>query len=147
LELEVLANLANADGKFSLAGVVPSKHTDYRARFAGDASSGLPASTSIAKRVSVKAQVSLSTATTNLKLGKSRAVSGSVSPAHAGSVKVAIKRNGALLTTKTLTLSGSKYSFTYKPTRTGTYSFSASFGGDTDHLGNTSVARSFKVVK
>ncbi len=137
----------DADGNFSLAGVVPSKHTDYRARFAGEDSSGLPPSTSTARRVSVKAQVSLSTATTNLKLGKSRAVSGSVAPAHAGSVKLTIKRNGALLATKTLTLSGSKYSFTYKPTRTGTYSFSASFGGDTDHLANTSVARSFKVVK
>ncbi len=97
--------------------------------------------------MSVKALVSLSTATTNLKLGKSRAVSGSVGPAHTGSVKVAIKRNEALLTTKTLTLSSSKYGFTYKPTSTGTYTFSASFGGDTDHLGNTSVARSFKVVK
>ncbi|MDP9486294.1 MAG: S8 family serine peptidase [Actinomycetota bacterium] len=141
------ARTTDADGKFSLAGVVPSKHTDYRARFAGEESSGLPASTSIARRVSVKALVSLSTATTNLKLGKSRAVSGSVGPAHTGSVKVAIKRNGALLTTKTLTLSSSKYGFTYKPTSTGTYTFSASFGGDTDHLGNTSVARSFKVVK
>ena len=137
----------DADGKFSLAGVVPQKHNDYRARFAGEESSGLPPSTSTAKRVSVKVRVSLSTATTNLKLGKSRAISGSVGPAHAGSVKVAIKRNGALLTTKTLTLSSSKYGLTYKPPSTGTYTFSTSFGGDTDHLGNTSVARSFKVVK
>jgi len=137
----------DADGNFSLAGVVPSKHTDYRARFAGEESSGLPSSTSTARRVSVKVMVSLGTATTNLKLGKSRAVSGSVGPAHAGSVELTIKRNGALLTTKTLTLSSSKYGFTYKPTRTGTYSFSASFGGDTDHLGNTSPARSFKVVR
>ena len=137
----------DADGNFSLAGVVPNRHTDYRARFAGEESSGLPPSTSTAARVEVKVLVSLSTATTNLKLGKSRAVSGSVNPAHAGSVKLTIKRNGALLTTKTLTLSSSKYAFTYKPTRTGTYSFSASFGGDTDHLGNTSPTRSFKVVK
>ncbi|PLS85717.1 MAG: hypothetical protein CYG60_11095, partial [Actinobacteria bacterium] len=125
----------------------PSKHTDYRARFAGDAASGLPPSTSADRRVSSKALVSLSTATTNLKLGRSRAVSGSVTPAHAGSVKLTIKRNGVLLTTKTLTLSSSKYGFTYKPTSTGTYSFSASFGGDTDHLANTSPTRSFKVVK
>jgi subtilisin family serine protease len=137
----------DADGNFSLAGIVPSRHTDYRARFAGEESSGLPPAASTARRVSVKALVSLSTAATNLKLGKRRAVSGSVGPAHAGSVKLTIRRNGALLTTKTLTLSSSKYSFTYKPTRTGTYSFSASFGGDTDHLGNTSVARSFKAVK
>lgn len=137
----------DADGNFSLAGVVPSRHTDYRARFAGEESAGLPPATSTARRVNVKVRVSLSTATTNLKLGRSRTVSGSVGPAHAGSVKLTIKRNGALLATKTLTLASSKYSFTYKPTRAGTYSFSARFGGDTDHLANTSVARSFKVVK
>ena len=140
----------DADGDFSLAGVAPTTHTDYRARFEGEGSllsAGLPPATSLVRRVNVKALVSLSTATSNLKLGKSRAVSGSVNPGHAGSIEVTIRRNGALLTTKTLTLSGSKYGFSYKPPSTGTYSFFASFGGDTDHLGNTSVVRSFKVVK
>jgi thermitase len=148
----------DADGNFSLAGVTPTTNTDYRARFAGEEASGLPPATSIDRRVNVtlatqspaaqaQALVSLSTAKTNLKLGKSRAISGSVNPAHTGSVKLTIKRNGKQITTKTLTLRSSKYSFTYKPTRTGTYSFSARFGGDADHLANTSVARSFKVVK
>jgi thermitase len=137
----------DADGKFSSAGVVPSKHTDYRARFAGEESSGLPPSASTARHVSVKALVSQSTATTDLKLGRGRTIYGAVTPAHAGSVKLTIRRNGSVVSTRSLTLSSSRYGFVYKPPSTGTYSFSASFGGDTDHLGNTSAARSFKVVK
>ncbi len=137
----------DTNGNFSLAGVKPSKNTDYQARFAAESSSGLPAATSTTTRVDVKALVSLSTSTTNLKLGKSRTISGAVSPAHTGSVTLTIKRDGAVLTTKTLTLSSSKYSFTYKPPSVGTYSFSASFGSDTDHLGNTSMERSFKVIR
>jgi thermitase len=137
----------DTDGNFSLAGVIPDKNTDYQARFAGEESSGLPSSTSTARRVEVKVLVSLSMDTTNLKLGRSRTISGAVSPTHIGSVKLTIKRNGALLTTQTVTLSSSKYSFTYKPPSTGTYAVSASFDSDADHLGSTSVERSFKVGK
>ncbi|MDP9438521.1 MAG: S8 family serine peptidase, partial [Actinomycetota bacterium] len=114
----------DADGKFSLAGVVPTKHTDYRARFAGEGSSGLPPSTSTARRVNVKALVSQSTTTTNLKLGRGRTIYGAVTPAHAGSVKLTIRRNGSVVSTRSLTLSSSRYGFVYKPPSTGTYSFS-----------------------
>ncbi len=140
----------DADGNFSLAGVTPATNTDYRARFAGEGSllsSGLPPSTSLERRVNVKVLVSLGTATANLKLGQSQTISGSVSPAHTGSVKLIIDRNGRWLTTKTVALTSTGYSFSYKPTRTGTYAVYASFGSDTDHLGSTSVQRTFKVVK
>ncbi len=136
----------DADGNFSLAGVVPQKHTDYRARFAGDAASGLPASASGEVRVNVRAVVSLNTATTDLKLGYSRTISGAVAPAHAGTVTLTIRRDGAVLATKTLTLSSSKYSFNYKPPSRGTYSFTATFAGDTDHLGATSISKGFRVI-
>ncbi len=136
----------DADGNFSLAGVKPTKHTDYRARFAGDAASGLPASASGEVRVNVRAVVSLNTATTDLKLGYSRTISGAVAPAHAGTVTLTIRRDGAVLATKTLTLSSSKYSFNYKPPSRGTYSFTATFAGDTDHLGATSISKGFRVI-
>ncbi|MDP9437520.1 MAG: Ig-like domain-containing protein, partial [Actinomycetota bacterium] len=98
-------------------------------------------------RASVKALVSQSTAITNLKLGRGRTIYGSVTPAHAGSVKLTIRRNAVVVSTKSLTLSSSRYSFVYKPPSTGTYSFVVSYAGDVDYLGNTSPTKSFKVVK
>jgi hypothetical protein len=89
----------------------------------------------------------LETATTNLKLGGTLNISGSVSPAHTGSVKLIIERNGRRLTTKTVTLTSTGYSFSYKPPRTGTYKVSVSVGNDVDHIGSTSAKRNFKVVK
>jgi hypothetical protein len=62
-------------------------------------------------------------------------------------VKLTIERDGRLLTTKTVPLTDTGYRFSYKPSRAGTYTVSASFGSDTDHLGSTSVQRTFKVVK
>jgi hypothetical protein len=135
------------DGNFSLAGVTPTTNTDYRARFAGEESAGLPAATSLSRRVNVKVLVSLSTATNKLKLGDRETISGSVRPIHTGSVKLTIQRNGRRLTTKTVPLTSAKYSFNYKPTRVGTYAVFARFGSDTDHLGSTSVKRTFSVVK
>ena len=137
----------DADGNFSLAGVSPTADTDYRARFAGEQSAGLPSTTSLDRRVNVKVVVSLSTTRANLELGDSKTISGSVSPAHTGSLKLTIERNGRRLTTRTVPLASTGYSFTYKPTRTGTYAVFARFGSDTDHLGSTSMKRSFKVVK
>jgi hypothetical protein len=137
----------DADGNFSLAGVKVEKNTDYRARFAGEASTGLLPATSLNRRVNVEVLVSLSTARNKLKLGRSQAISGSVSPAHTGSVKLIIERNGRRLATRTVSLTNTGYSFTYKPTRTGTYAVFARYGGDSDHLGGTSEKRTFKVIK
>ena len=46
--------ITDASGYFSLAGVTPATGTDYRARFAGEESAGLPAATSLERRVHVK---------------------------------------------------------------------------------------------
>jgi thermitase len=139
--------VTDADGNFSLAGVTPVVNTDYRARFTGEGSTGLPTSTSEARRVNVKALVSLSTTTTSLELGDSLTISGSVTPAHTGSVKVIIERNGERISTKTVPLTAAGYSFSYRPQRTGSFTFSASVGSDSDHLGGTSAKRTVKVVK
>ena len=134
------------NGYYSKSGLVPRKNTDYRVRFVGEEASGLKSSVAV-RRASVRALVSQSTATTGLKLGQSRTIYGAVTPAHAGSVKLTVRRNGVVISTRSLTLSSSRYRFAYKPPSIGTYSFSVTFAGDTDHLGNTSPTRSFKVVK
>ena len=138
------------DGDFSLAGVSPVVGTDYRARFEGDGSllaSGLPPATSLDRRVNVRVLVSLNIDANRVRLGRSTVLTGTVNPAHTGSVKLAVERNGRYLTTKIVSLDGTGYRLSYKPKKAGTYSVSARFGGDNDHLGNTSVARTFKVVE
>lgn len=136
------------DGTFALGGVRPSKHTYYRAVFRGNRSDGLSSSRSVARRVLVKVAVSLYTPKRDLKLGRARTISGSVTPKHDGSVTVAIKRNGSLIARKRAALnSNSRYSFRYKPGRPGKYAFFATYPKHTDHLGNRSRVKSFRVVR
>ncbi len=137
-----------ADGTFRLSGAKPAKHTDYRALFPGNNTQRLAKSASAAKRVNVRAIVTLATATTKLQLGKSRAVSGAVRPYHGGgAVTVFIKRNGDIIDKRKIGLSDSRYRFIYKPERTGTYAFFATYPKHTDHLGDRSPQKKFKVVK
>ncbi|QIN79372.1 hypothetical protein GBA65_13580 [Rubrobacter marinus] len=136
-----------AGGAYSFAGIVPKKNTDYRVRFAGDARVGFQASQSPVKRIQVKALVSNTTAITNLKLGQSRTLTGTVTPNVAGSVKVTIKRNGAVISTRSVALSASRYSFAYKPPSVGSYSVSVNFAGNADYAPNTSPPRTFTVVR
>ena len=86
-------------------------------------------------------------AISNLRLGQTQTVSGSVDPAHTGSVRLTIERNGRRLNTKTVPLTSTGYSFSYTPARTGSYAIFARIGSDTDHLGSTSVKSTFKVVR
>lgn len=139
--------ITEADGTFSVSGVKPNKNTDYRASFVGSEAEGLEPSTSSARRVNVRVKVGLNVAGTDLKLGRSRTVSGAMSPSHSGSVKLVIKRNGEKISTKSLSLSDSRYSFTYKPPRPGRYAFFTVFRKDTDHLGNRSRQKDFRVVR
>lgn len=134
----------NAQGSFSFAGVKPLKKTEYRVSFAGDA--GLRSTASVTN-VRVKALVSLNAATQGLKLGKSRTISGAVAPAHTGTVKLTIKRNGKQVLSKSLPLKSSRYSYSYKPRAAGSYSVVASFAGDADHLGGGSPVKIFKVTR
>jgi hypothetical protein len=75
----------SADGSYRLSGVKPGEHTDYRARFAGDDSRSLASSSSLNGRINVNVRVSNNTPQKNLELGRKRAISGAVSPSHAGS--------------------------------------------------------------
>lgn len=136
------------DGTYTFSGVRPDKNTYYRTVFSGTRADKLQASTSTARRVLVKVRVSLYTLSTNLKLGRTRTVSGSVTPKHGNSVTVTIKRNGSVIARKKATLnSNSRYSFKYKPGRPGTYAFFATYPKHADHLGNRSPQKSFKVIR
>lgn len=145
----------DADGNFSLANVKPAKTTDYRAVFAGAPGSGLVGSTSVVKQVVVQAApapakaastVSLNAGAPTAKLGQSRVISGAVGPAHAGSVKLTIRKPGADVV-RNLPLKGSRYSFTYKPPVAGAYSAQVNFAGDGDHLASASPVRRFNVTR
>lgn len=139
----------SADGSYRLSGVKPGEHTDYRARFAGEEARRLASSSSPNSRVSVRVRVSNGTSQKNLKLGRRRALSGAVSPSHAGSaVKITIKRNGEVINRRTVALDRySRYRTTFKPGRPGRYAMFAVFSKDADHLGNRSPERSFRVVR
>jgi hypothetical protein len=127
--------------------VAAAKHTDYRVRFAGDG--GARPATSAVKRVNVRVSVSNGTATGKLKLGGRRTISGTVAPNHAGKkVAVTIKKGKTTVATRSPTLSSSSgYATSFRPTSTGTYTVTASFAGDADHLGGTSPAESFRVFR
>ncbi len=136
----------NPDGSFTLA-VKPSKNTYYRAVFSGNSALGLESSSSTATQVKVKVSVTENLSASSITLGKSLTISGAVSPSQTGSVKLSIKRNGKLLATRSIALSNSKYSYTYKPPSTGTYSVVASYAGSTTNLGNSSPSKSFTVAR
>ncbi|HEX2728780.1 MAG TPA: Ig-like domain repeat protein, partial [Rubrobacteraceae bacterium] len=135
------------DGTFTLSGVKPSKNTDYQAEFVGDAAANLQPATSPIKRVNVKVLVSENVSTSSLKLGQSVTISGAVTPSRSGPVKLTIKRGTRTVATRNVSLSNSRYRLTYKPPSAGSYSVIASFAGDADYQGNTSPARSFRVIR
>ncbi|QIN81373.1 hypothetical protein GBA63_01090 [Rubrobacter tropicus] len=137
----------DANGKFMFSGIKPPKNTDYRVVFAGETSTGLKPSEATVP-VKVRAAVSVTTAGADLKLGRSRPISGSVAPAHAGAVKLLIKRNGTALPSKTLRLDAdSRFTYTYKPNSPGFYTVQATFAGDADHLAGSSATKSFQVIR
>ncbi|MCV5527012.1 hypothetical protein OFN18_33635, partial [Escherichia coli] len=80
--------------------------TEYRVRFAGAPGAGLAATQAIAP-VKVKALVSANVAKPLFKLGGAQRISGAVSPAHAGKVKLTIKRGAKVVAAKNATLRGS----------------------------------------
>lgn len=132
-------------GTYSFSGVTPQKHTDYRVRFSEEV--GYQSAASPVKRVNAQVSVEANVSSINIRLGRSLNVSGKVGLAHAGKkVKVEIRRNGALISSKMVALNASsRYSFTYKPPTAARYSVIARFADDADHLGNSSPARTFRV--
>lgn len=134
------------DGAFSLSNVKLTQNTEYRARFAGQPEAGLAPSTSAPRMVSVRALVTLNASTTILKVGQGLTLSGAVIPRHAGTVELTIKRNGAPVAKRYAPLSNGVYRLLYAPPAAGSYSVVAGFGGDADHAGGVSAARSFRVT-
>ena len=148
----------NATGNYYFTGVKPAKNTDFRVRFAGDAAAGLQPTASAVRRVNVKVVVSANVSATSVTAGQRVRISGAVSPVHAGSVKLTVTSNGRTVTetsistsqsqlTTTPTLFDSNYALTYKPTTPGTHQVLVSFAGDADHLGNSSVIKTFQVTQ
>lgn len=133
------------DGRFKLT-LKPAENTYYRAIYAGNKTLKLGASASSAKPVNVKVRVSENLSASSVKLGKSITISGAISPSHKGYVKLAMRRNGTLFATKKVPLNSSRYSYSYKPPKTGSYAVVASYARDADHLGNSSPSKSFKAV-
>lgn len=136
-----------SDGTFGLSGVKPDRNTDYRARFAGSEAGRLAAATSESRKVNVRVRVSLGVSSGDLKLGRSRVVSGAVTPTHGGSVRMVVQRNGNVVERRNVRLNDSRYRFTYKPERPGRYSFRATYPADDDHLGAASPTKGFRVVR
>lgn len=132
-------------GTYGLAGVSPRKHTDYRARYAGDPDT--EPSMSPVLRTNVRVKVSLAVLGRDLKLGRSRVISGSVRPAHNGTVRLVIRRNGTVIARQTLPLTDSRYRFSYQPPRRGTYRFTTLRYADEDHLNGRSRTKGFRVVR
>lgn len=137
-----------SDGAFSHSYSYPDRHSDYRARFAGEQDTGFEPSTSSVAAVNVRVGVTLSVSAANLKLGRARGISGYVSPNHAGdTVIVLVKRGSDTITRKTLTLDAdSRYRWIYKPSKAGNYRFAVTYAGDPDHFGNTSPSKGYKVL-
>lgn len=126
----------------------PAKRTYYRARFVGDESNGLQPSISPAERVNVRARVTINMSQKNLKLSGRRGMSGRVLPTHSSYVRLAIKRNGDVISRRKVNLDrDGRYRFVYRPSRPGDYRFYAIFSSDRDHLGNRSPQKGFRVVR
>jgi dipeptidyl aminopeptidase/acylaminoacyl peptidase len=136
------------DGFFSFEKVQPQANTNYQVRFAGDLGAGLEPAMSPIKPVNVRVLVSLDLSTGKVNLGNSLTMSGEVQPSHGGEVTLTIKRDGEKVATKRVGIDeDSRYSLTYEPRRSGSYSVVARFPGDDDHVGNTSPRRSISVVR
>lgn len=129
-----------ADGTFTLAGITPAAHTDYRARLVDQ-----PEAIAPIHRMSVRASVRNTTALRGLRLGRARVLSGRVVPGHDGSVTVTVLRNGRRVARAVVPLSDARYRYRYQPKRRGTYTSFARWVGDADHFGATGPRRSFTV--
>ncbi|MDP9487737.1 MAG: hypothetical protein M3Q49_18450, partial [Actinomycetota bacterium] len=67
-------------GNFSFSGLKPSKNTDYRVRFAGNAAAGLRGSVSPTSRVNVRVLVTAQLSSANAKAASPSASRGRLAP-------------------------------------------------------------------
>jgi len=95
----------------------------------------------------ISSTISCEVSSSNLTIGGSIMVSGSISPARSG-VTISYKSDGSWdsLTTVTSNSDGS-YSYSWTPTSAGSYQLKASWEGDSSYSGATSSAVSVTVTK
>lgn len=143
----VSRQLSDAAGELRFLGLQPTGHTDYRLVMVASTpvSSGAEPVSSEPVRISVRAAVTLTSSAQRLRLGSSRTLRGTVVPAHEGSVRLVVRRNGIKTGSVTRTLVDSAYEWTFTPPSRGRYSFVARWRADGDHLGGSSPRRSYRV--
>jgi hypothetical protein len=94
--------------------------------------------------VTLGSTTSANVSASSIRLRRTVAISGSVSPNHSGGrVTIQYKRGtGAWKTLSMRTLNGSStYSYGWRPTARGTYYLKSVFAGDPGHTGSTSSTR------
>ncbi len=83
---------------------------------------------------------------TSINVGDTLSVSGGITPQVAGaSVNIEYKTGSTDVTRTATTGSDGKYSDSYSPTAAGSWTVQASWAGDAQHVGASSVAASFTV--
>lgn len=102
--------------------------------FAVDRAGNQSGVSSLKYAIRAASSTSLRMGIVDLKLGKSRTISGRVSPAHPNkAVRLTIKRGKQVVLRKNLGLNeSSAYRYRYKPNRPGRYSLNVRFPGDAD---------------
>jgi len=120
------------------------------ASWEGDSSYTEAISTSKSFIVSkISTTISCSVSSSNLTIGDSVTVSGSISPTRSGvTVTISYKSDGSFSTLFTVTsASDGSYSYSWKPTDVGSYQLKASWAGDSTYSEATSDAVSVAVNK
>ena len=100
--------------------------------------------------MSVRSVVTLGPLGGRVSRGRPVTYAGTVSPAHAGArVTVTVSAPGQRTLTSTATVNAAgRWTVTAKaPGRVGSYAVTARWGGDADHLGDTSGQRTLRVVR
>jgi len=94
------------------------------------------------------AKLTLALSSTSITLGESVTLSGQLSPARGGKVTIYYSyNNGAFTKLADVSLSNGKYSYNFKPTKTGVYKFKAEWPGDNEYNKAVSSITTLNVVK
>jgi len=140
-----------SDGKFSDKYAPPVLGPwSVKANSEGDDTYTGATSPSVSFTVSkISTTISCSVSPSEVTEGDSVTVSGRISPALTGkTVTLSFKKpDGSTLTRTTTTGSDGSYSDSYKPDAVGSWSVSASWDGDSEHLSASSQSASFNVKK
>ena len=123
----------NGNGRFAFA-VSPSRNTQYRVVFDGDASHDSTRSNAVT--VNVAPRISVSVSDNTVKKGTRVTFFGVVSPNHSGDkVALQLKVNGAWVTQSQATLDeDSSYQARWTPQKKGTFTLRVLKAADGDHV-------------